>query len=149
VRIELDLTKSVDGLRIAKQELEMALNFVTATLDVLDKKPAAAATEPPVAAGWIPDWSKPIPIPKEAFQAPGATGATIIDALGETFTMRQARDAGAAAGVTDQRIRNEVARRIKWGHLVETEKGKGRKASTFKKIRKPNIPTREDVADQL
>jgi hypothetical protein len=132
MKIEVDLTQPIEGLTNTKAELEVALNAVVGALAlaVLEKKRAGL----PIVAQWNPDW-KPLG-PDGYQQVPGtiATGATVIMAMKGVFTMREARDAAKASGVTEQRVRNEVARQIKQGRLEEIEKGKGRTPSSFRKL---------------
>jgi hypothetical protein len=129
MKIELDFSSPVE-LRKTRRELEMALAAIDSALNALGVD-AAKALE-----STIPD-------------KPRQSPTSVIDALPPSFTTREARKAAEAAGVSDQRIRNEIARQIDKGTLRLAEAGKGTIPSTFAKVKRSMLPTRDDVADQL
>jgi len=117
MKVEIDFS-SPETMRATRRELAMALAAIDSALAAHSKDTGAPLPPPTVLH----------PPPRAAVES-----ATVINGLGATFTTRDARAAAQAAGLTEARFRNEIARQIKQGRLVEVEKGKGRKPSCFRK----------------
>ena len=120
MKIEIDFS-SPESMRGTRRELAMALAAVDSALATHGKDAGAPGPQPLI--------SVRNPPPRAAVES-----AVVINGLGPTFTTRDARAAAQTAGLTEARFRNEIARQIKQGHLVEEEKGKGRKPTTYRRV---------------